>query len=689
MRSLVRRALVLGGCIVASVVASGCEGKQATEYVAGVSTQISVPKHLQAIRINISVGGSSVFCKGFKVFEGKVLLPRSLGAYATSDSAVKGPSVTFEIVGLTTDNLDSEFFAGGCINPPRVKQDDVRVLRRSRQPYQENEIKFLPMPIKYSCYDKDCPDDQTCKGGKCVAMDTDPKTLPDYEPELVDGTGGTCFRVKGIDKDGVKLPGCMDAAVQPIPVDADNCIYAVPGTPSAPEPGLGLPSPFAPIDPQFWQGVNVEVTYDAGLVKEVLDKDPDEGFTIPDPAKPQQFKLAPGLCEMVKGIQPNPNAGQPGQEAFIPTEHRITSIRTSGTCQAKTVPQPFCAEDQLEQMGANPDGSPKDQSPLCAASELVSPQSALVVIVDNTQGHQRLFDRVKAPFDPNDEDSLIEPAIRGALSDPAFRRTDMGLTFSPGSLACDGSGALDIALAPTLNPGDSAASAAEKFLNAIKSQATVAGDVALEGALERAYAALADAKYDNAYRKAVLVLGNGEFLDAETCGGGPAGPISLAEGAAAGGVRTYVMQLLAQPGKNGDSDALAVAGGTTSASWKTAESTQKFTDIVNSLATCVYDVDVSTPPAPTDTVAFTSPLTGEVKTLAFNEACNQEAVPGEGWGTQTGGSVPPGKVRIHLCESSCLSYREFIKQASSFAAVYQQDPLPVPVYRYQAACTEP
>jgi hypothetical protein len=40
----------------------------------------------------------------------------------------------------------------------------------------------------------------------------------------------------------------------------------------------------------------VRVWFEGGLVSEVLDLEKDEGYTVPDPKKPQQFRLAEGLC---------------------------------------------------------------------------------------------------------------------------------------------------------------------------------------------------------------------------------------------------------------------------------------------------------------------------------------------------------------------------------------------------------
>ena len=50
MRSFVRFTIV-ASCIATAVIASGCEAKQATEYVTGISTQVTVPRDLKAVRV--------------------------------------------------------------------------------------------------------------------------------------------------------------------------------------------------------------------------------------------------------------------------------------------------------------------------------------------------------------------------------------------------------------------------------------------------------------------------------------------------------------------------------------------------------------------------------------------------------------------------------------------------------------
>src|SRR5689334_5037187 len=84
MRSVARRALT--ACAVTATVAtvlvgSGCETKKQTEYVAGISTQVVVPRDLKAIVVNVSVGGVPQFCRAYRVYDGRVQLPRSLGEF--------------------------------------------------------------------------------------------------------------------------------------------------------------------------------------------------------------------------------------------------------------------------------------------------------------------------------------------------------------------------------------------------------------------------------------------------------------------------------------------------------------------------------------------------------------------------------------------------------------------------------
>ncbi len=704
MRSFLARSFVLGTCLAAGVVWSGCEPKQQTEYVTGISTQVSVPRDLKAVRVEVTVGGVPQFCRGYRVYDGKVQLPRSLGTFASSDNAITSGPITYTISGVTDFDTDNEWF--GVCGRPQVGENNVRILRRSRQPYIRDEILFLPMPLKYSCYDKACGEEETCKGGKCVSATLNEEqaraTFPKYSPDLVDGSGGGCFSTKL----------CLGAAAPALVVNPDTCEYAVANTPSAPEPADPLLDPFRPacdtnaecgsqtctitnpgaVAPDKkgrcealppgtpWEGTNVEVIYDGGLNREILDLDPDEGFVFTDPTKPQRFKLAPGLCEMVKGVD---DQGQP-------TTHRITAVRASGTCQAKKLAQPFCAADMMAQMGVNPDGTAPNPSPPndCSTVELKPPRAALMVVVDNTQPHAAFFNAEQIQ------------ALELPLKDPAFAETDIGLVYAPvssGGCATDAAPVIPLEPAVTVRQ-----KLVDNFLGfAANPGSLVPGAPNYEGALASSYAALSALSNNTYFKRAVVVVGNRDF-NTEACGGIAGAPADLAQAARTAPtdpnkpINTYVIQLAkTDPTKPLDQDVLdpglgpLVTAGSPAPPNPDARGTKKnakdsFQQVINSLATCVYDVPNETAPGLEDTVTFSNPLLGTTVKIAPNAACSAEGVAGAGWGYGT--DAPPGTKRIFLCADSCTEYRNTLAQASDFALIYQQPPIAVPIFAHKKSC---
>ena len=102
IRSSTRSALTLGAVAATALVWSGCEAKKQTEYVAGVSTQVQVPRDLKAIRVDVSVGGVVQFCRGYRVYDGKVQLPRSLGEFPSQGKPGPDP-ITVTVSGFTED----------------------------------------------------------------------------------------------------------------------------------------------------------------------------------------------------------------------------------------------------------------------------------------------------------------------------------------------------------------------------------------------------------------------------------------------------------------------------------------------------------------------------------------------------------------------------------------------------------
>jgi hypothetical protein len=666
MPALARRSLVAALALATAPAWPGCSPKKQTEYVAGITTQVQVPRDLRAIRVSVSIGGFITFCQAYRAYNGVVQLPRSLGSYALNDPDQAG-TITYTIIGYSTDVPgDEEFALEGCQDAKVGDAADTRIIRRSRQRYIPEKILFLPMPLKYSCFDKtDCDgEDVTCKAGRCVPADTPPETLPEYSPDLVDGTGGACFPVTQ----------CLGAAAPAVLVDPATCTYAVANTASEPPRLEGAPDLW-PGDPQG-EGVNVLISYDGGLNQEVLDKDPDEGFTVPDPAFPQRFRLAPGLCDMVKGVD----------DSGAAVRHRITAVRASEACRSKGKFQPICAGDQLALMGGTQTGGSTSSlsPPACSALELQPPDATLVVVVDNTKGHEPFFDEAEAQ------------AVQISLDDPAFARTKLALVYAPGALAC-GAGAPEIALGPSRAVKGQIAQSFAQYTPQTRALELSDGPTAFEGALARAYQVAASAPDD--FRRAVLVFGNRDFDPpeaADQCVATPGSPAALAQAAkAANNVDTYVLMLAETPGDAAASadavaqgNALALAGGTGAATDARADDAkadaqERFQDIVESLATCVYDVRAEGAPDADGVLGYLDPLLGQ-KFVIQPGSCGAEGTPGEGWGY--GPDPKPGTKRIYLCQTSCDQYRDVLRAAGLFNLSFGQPAPALPIFAHKAGC---
>jgi hypothetical protein len=672
MRSFVWKPFFATLAMSTSLLAPGCEGKKQTEYVAGISTQVVVPRDLKAVVVNVSVGGVAQFCRAYRVYDGRVQLPRSLGEFPSAGKPGADP-LTVTVVGFTeelTDGSANPVFSDCVFNPAVVNKNNARVLRRSRQPYVTDEVLFLPMPLKFSCFDKACEgDDKTCKAGRCESAVTDERTLPRFTPDLLDGTGSACFSASE----------CFAAAIPPVVVNASDCTYALPNTPSAPAVVPGAPpNPFT----SAGDGLNVEVTFDAGYNREILDSDPVEGFTIPDPKKPQQFRLSPGLCDLVKGTDPVGSA----------TPHRITALRASATCRAKGVFQPLCAADQLAAMGTPGGVSPGGMVDASCTPTLLQPsKSALMIIADDTENNAVFY--TGEGSGSGGADIAKSDIISQALSDPAFANTWMGLSFFPGGAgaACSPH-AMDVApaLTQTARTGIVAKFGALKAPGALKAKDT---EVKLSGALDDAYNTLRSG-FADANHRAVLVIGNRGF-EANVCGGTPTDRASAAR--TSDKLDTYVAILardsfgpntLPFPAVAG-AQSLAEAGAASGtgahafdARSDKAQAGDALRKIVEDLATCAYDAAVA--PGTDAVLTYSDPIAAPgakpFVSIAHDAACTSEGAAGDGWGYNATAK------RIHVCGKACTDYRTTLRNAAAYSAQYGQAPLAVPLFAHQAAC---
>jgi hypothetical protein len=674
MRSVARRALTLGAftAFLATVAGSGCDAKKQTEYVAGISTQVVVPRDLKAIVVTVSVGGVPQFCRPYKVYDGRVQLPRSLGEFPAAGKPGLDP-ITVTVVGFTEDLSEvsqNPVFNDCVFNVARVNQNNARVLRRSRQPYVADEVLFLPMPLKFSCFDKDCGDgdDKTCKAGRCETATIDEKTLPRFSPELVDGTGGACF----------SATLCFAAGVPPVVVDPNDCTYALPNTLSAPPLVQGAPP--NPVT-SSGEGVNVEVTYDGGYSREILDKDPLEGFLVPDPTKPQRFRLAPGLCDMVKGVDPG----------GVATPHRITAIRASGICQAKSPFQPLCADDQLAAMDTPGGIASITPAPVvCGPVQLKPAKSVLMILADDSENNAIFY---KADGG-GASDIAQSDLVSAALNDPAFTNTFIGLTFFPGTAAActPHVPVVTPAVARDARPSIVTAFAALKPDGSRKPTGAVLN---MRDALGDAYTTLKSIPDVN--RRAVLVIGNRSFNTVDTCDPGiPKDRSTLAR--TADKIETYV-GLFARDNTLPDvpmppipPDSIEVSSGGQAgpptrffdARKNKIAASDALRKIVDDLATCAYDVPND--PGATSVLTYSDPIAipagGQkpFQTINHDAACTSDGAAGNGWGYNT------TTKRVHVCGQACTKYRDTLRAAAAYAALYGQPSLAVPLFSHKAEC---
>ena len=175
----------------------GCSGKNSTELVPGVSTQMQIPRDLKTVRIDLAPAGEQSRCviENVNQFDNGRDLPRTLGVL---NEVERARVITITIWGYDVSEFEAPSLQDCLVTPMSDTKHKPRILRRARLSYVNGKILFLPMPLRYSCYDKvDCKEDQTCKAGECVSADVDSATLPEFNASMFDGTDNLCFSPSG------------------------------------------------------------------------------------------------------------------------------------------------------------------------------------------------------------------------------------------------------------------------------------------------------------------------------------------------------------------------------------------------------------------------------------------------------------------------------------------------------------
>jgi hypothetical protein len=413
LRSFGSRALVVGILGIAASGMSGsagCSATNPTEIVPGALSQIEVPHDLAGVRVQVKANGSVKYDQTKSVTNGVVFLPATLGVIAGGSAET---TVTVTVAGYSQAavlNPMGEYSSGtGLLSEVGTTKDSSPSVRRtSVLTYVNQRTIFLPMNLSYSCWGAPCsttdPESTTCQANSCASSAVDSSKLVDFDPSLVDGTED-CFSPSN----------CFTPATTAVPVNAAKCIYEVP-----PDEVQGL-------------GLNVRVLYQdfqpaktpggppttvPTSEQEVLNEEPlaalAEGYAIPDPAKPLQFQLASGLCDLVHAATVPPPASKIPASGIY---HTISAVQVSTTCPAKLPLLPVCADEQsAPTLGA--DGGATN-TVVCGQPITLDPApSAIYMVMDNSS-------IMSGAFGPEGKAT----AMGLALSNPLFKRTYVAFDF--------------------------------------------------------------------------------------------------------------------------------------------------------------------------------------------------------------------------------------------------------------------
>jgi hypothetical protein len=642
--------------VLAAVCASAaCTESKSTQLVAGFKTQVQVPRDLKSVVIKVTSGSNIGFCQAYPVTRGKAELPQSLG---TLDIQLDQElPVEILVVGLTTGIANTGRLCPNTLQVGKTvaatdlgtdadgaPEGQVRVFRRSVQQYVPGRAIYIPMPIWYACFDRDCENSgiaqNTCKAGICMtgqaalnATYTDfvrsqSLKLADTNETspLLKGEGNTCFRSRTADG----KPGCFDVTVPPKVIDAAKCIFEVSEIPNLP-----------------FRGVNVEAIFESGFVKEVLDLDADEGFFLPDPANPRRFQLAEGLCDAYN------NRKQRGLDLL----HPITAINASGACPSKTVVQPLCYDEEYARVYGAKDGTPPPTTGSGPGTRVAPSPTGLVILFDRTQENQSALKT----------GGIADQLVRFALQDASLNTVSMGMMMLPGLVdACQPG------FTPAIAPGEAGRKAVGDQLNTFIGDVVrvpKSNDIGLASALKDAYTALgANPDFD---RRAVVVLGNGPFSGDFCDEGTPLAAVrTLRNVDPKVAPRTYVVLTEgALPGEQALADEIAREGRTNaSLSGDTQAGLASFFKVATDLTACRYDA--SKIPADADTVAYYDRVNNKEIAVSKNSTCTEAT--GAGWNVD-------GKY-IQLCKESCDALKQNIERGLALALATGSKVEPVDVW---------
>ena len=664
LQIVMSRRVSIAACSLSLLAA--CSTDEPTEIVAGVSTQMRVPEGIKGVGLRVVGDGVPLFCEHYPVVDGVARLPATLGVLKRAS----GNLLTVTVFGFRTA---AESFSTDCFEAPNINANaevpnEIVVMRRRRLPFLSDRILFLPLPLKESCGDVQCDnEDETCIGGACVAAELDPAGLPEYKDSLIFGDTSTCFD-----------PALCMPASGTLPVvlaDPADCTFHVDWPTEEPLPSDGL---------------NVRVLY-SSMGSEILDldsldltEDQHEGISLPDPDDSLTFRLAPNLCETNYKLD------------------KILGLEASPFCPGKRPFQPLC-DSALAVNPDDPNGlgiggtSAAAKPSTCTLGALASVESAAYVLMDRSSDMFEFFG-----------DGGLRFAVELPLSNPVARGTRMAFGLLPADVAqCDVAPIDNDFLTPDILFGD-VSDVRTPIGDLLGDPANVLADsppVYMEAAMEGAYQALTQlmprpgSVSSRFNRKALVVIGNRGFF--ETC---PTDGVTPAQRALAAfnspdPIYTYavVLENELDPAKSDlevpEATSIALNGGTEvfNGVADEAEGAAAVQKVLNDLGSCMYEVrnPLTGSPALPDsaTISYVNPLLPirETIDIPHNPDCNDAEFGIEG--SDVSGWAQDQDDLVRICGQACDDLRDTLDVIAGINALENRVPPSIPLVA-SGACPE-
>ncbi len=207
MRSFLSSTLTVAAAAALPLLSSGCAEKVPSQLVVVLQTDLSLPKDISSVRIQVLAEGESKFDHTYSGFG--VDLTQKLPGTLVIDAPDK-PDQSIDIrIGAFAGDPDTV--------PPRIVRQAVTTI-------PDGKTVTLQMPIQFLCdgraallgqdLDSGCPDGTTCLAGVCEDNKVDGSKLPVYEESKVFGDG-ECFDTSS----------CFDSGAE-AEVDLASCTIA-------------------------------------------------------------------------------------------------------------------------------------------------------------------------------------------------------------------------------------------------------------------------------------------------------------------------------------------------------------------------------------------------------------------------------------------------------------------------------